>query len=57
MDSKCTVCDNDVDGIILHIDMSCQHCLQEKNLLFYIIANILPVELLFLVFDQSDSEF
>ena len=41
----------------LHIVMSCQHYLQERNSFFDIIVNILPVELSVSFFDQSDSEF
>ena len=43
MVSKCTMCDNDADDIILHIVMSCQHYLEERNSFFDIIVNILPV--------------
>ena len=45
MVSKCIMCDSDVDDIILNIVMSCQHYFQERNSLFDIIVNILPVEL------------
>ena len=56
MVSKCNMCDSDVDDIILHIVMSCQHYFQERNSLFDIIVNILPVELSVSFFEQSDCE-
>ena len=50
------MCDSDVDDIILHIVMSCQYYFQERNSLFDIIVNILPVELSVSFFEQSDCE-
>ena len=50
------MCDRDVEGIILHIVMSCQCFVQERNVLFDIIVNILPVELTISFFEQNDED-
>ena len=56
MYSKCYMCDRDVEDIILHIVMSCQCFVQERNVLFDIIVNILPVELSISFFEQNDED-
>ena len=56
MNAKCYMCDRDVEDIILHIVMSCQCFVQERNLLYDIIVNILPVELSISFFEQNDED-
>ena len=56
MNTTCYMCDRDVEDIILHIVMSCQCFVQERNLLYDIIVNILPVELSISFFEQNDED-
>ena len=56
MKSHCDMCGIESDDIILHLFMSCQSYIQERDSLYDIIVNILPVEFSVSFFEQDDYD-